>query len=914
MALALCVAQAAHLSLRAERLIIQQVDYEPYLRPGFHGMPSLNLSAIDYKQHIPKTHTVIVMESDAVKVTLLPNMGRVFSIFDKSTGHDVLWRNDVAWPGGANNKLGWWLWIGGIEYTIPGEEHGYTWALPWNWSVAENSTTRIAIDAIVVEPSTMLRERLTFSLAAGSAALRTDVKVTNPTAHATSFAHWTNVPLVPGGTNELLDDTIFDIPADRINISKRWQHDLGPSPQPWPASPLHGIRGWLAMGDFTVQGGVKHGYYGAYVPSLDEGALRLFDISATPGLDTWTYGFHPAPHAVPMGSGAYSKGYAEMWGGNVKTFPNERAPIASGEEIGWAEWIVPYHGLGGPCHPADGIVGEHACQQSQQPQQQQEQPRPRPPPKRPRIDVQTGTFRLPDGREATFHGACVTESSTEQQVAGLVHLTDEKLDWFKTHGLNTLRVGVHWSLLEIAPLVYNETYLDEIVALIGRLARHEIWAIVDMHQDQWSTYYCSGHGVPTFYAAPPEDQPQYHPGGAKAYPLPVAPSTLTNATPPPSEQMDCAEFMRKHQGSAASLYTYALGAATQRMYDDAKLQAAFGAFWSKVATALRPLANIVAFELINEPWYGDVKLERGPGGVDGWRLGQPAALSAPSLMRLYTSLHEAIRAVDDETIVLFEPGAGGAAYHEPTNFTSGPGGSSYDDRQAFSYHQYCPDSLDGHEWGGAPPPSSPADVAARIKRCDDATAAMVAMRRQDAKAVCAGRGGGAALVTEFGQVNNDTVGVAALTAATSAYEAASQGWTIWSVQLMNWLQTGGVPGRHVKPAPPPANWLKPLARTYAAAVPGDVLSQQFDPETGAYTLRYTAAEDPATRRMPCVIRLSAALHYPNGRIGRSASPEGKVQWHDRSAHGESELVLVHEPMASGGLRAREEVIVRVWRL
>ena len=103
--------------------------------------------------------------------------------------------------------------------------------------------------------------------------------------------------------------------------------------------------------------------------------------------------------------------------------------------------------------------------------------------------------------------------------------------------------------------------------------------------------------------------------------------------------------------------------------------------------------------------------------------------------------------------------------------------------------------------------------------------------------------------------------------------------------------------------------LKPLS-------PGDVISQQFDPETGAYTLRYTAAEDPTTRRMPCVIRLSAALHYPNG-FDRSASPEGKVQWQQgRSAHGESvsELVLVHEPMASGGLSAREEVTVRVWRL
>ena len=54
-------------------------------------------------------------------------MGRVYSLVSKVTGHETLWRNDVARPGGANNKLGWWLWIGGIEYTLPGEEHGYTY-------------------------------------------------------------------------------------------------------------------------------------------------------------------------------------------------------------------------------------------------------------------------------------------------------------------------------------------------------------------------------------------------------------------------------------------------------------------------------------------------------------------------------------------------------------------------------------------------------------------------------------------------------------------------------------------------------------------------------------------------------------------------------------------------------------------
>ena len=103
------------LSLRATTLDIPQVDYEPYLRPGFLGMPTLNLSTVDYTKVVSKTHEVIVLDNDHLHVVILPAMGRVYSILYKPTGHDVLWRNDIAWPGGANNKLGWWLWIGGIE-------------------------------------------------------------------------------------------------------------------------------------------------------------------------------------------------------------------------------------------------------------------------------------------------------------------------------------------------------------------------------------------------------------------------------------------------------------------------------------------------------------------------------------------------------------------------------------------------------------------------------------------------------------------------------------------------------------------------------------------------------------------------------------------------------------------------------
>ena len=215
-------------------------------------MPTLNLTAVNYTQFVNKTHVAVELENDNLHVVLLPRMGRVYSIRYKPTGHDVLWRNDIAWPGGANNKLGWWLWIGGIEYTIPGEEHGYTWALPWNWTVAENSSSRKAVRVNVFEPSTGLTEEITFSLSASSVALRSDIRIHNPAPTATAFAHWTNVPFVPGGTNQVMDDTVLQIPTKSILIADRWQQNLGHSPQAWPQTPLHDISGWKGMGDFMV--------------------------------------------------------------------------------------------------------------------------------------------------------------------------------------------------------------------------------------------------------------------------------------------------------------------------------------------------------------------------------------------------------------------------------------------------------------------------------------------------------------------------------------------------------------------------------------------------------------------------------------------------------------------------------------
>lgn len=152
----------------------------------------------------------------------------------------------------------------------------------------------------------------------------------------------------PGGTNQLTDNSEFYVPTEEIFVAKRWKQNLGPLTQAWKTSPLRFIKNWVngtKMGDFTAKN-MTQGFFGTYSHDKDEGVVRVFDIEKTPGLDTWTYGFHPN-HTVPMGSGKNSNGYAEMWGGNVRNFPDERASLDANSTVTWVEYVYPIHGTDG---------------------------------------------------------------------------------------------------------------------------------------------------------------------------------------------------------------------------------------------------------------------------------------------------------------------------------------------------------------------------------------------------------------------------------------------------------------------------------------------------------------------------------------------------------------------------------------
>jgi hypothetical protein len=341
---------SAWFRLEEGHIYLKQVDLEAATSIDGHGYPRIEKAKVDLGKVIERRHNALVLENGYSRIVLLPEMGRLYSLVDKLSGHEQLWTNAVARPlFGQQNDLGWWMVWGGVEYTIPRGEHGTTWALRWSYEIAENSLTRKAVRMSVLDPKTKLRQSLEFSLAPDSAALETVVSIRNESDAVVPFSHWVNPMWAPGGRGELTAKTEFIVPAERMRVAERdfnrWM--LGERIQPWRDNPLRLAEHWREIGDLLAVE-LTNGFYSAFSHEANEGVARVFDLRANPGLDIWTWGYPPPPDRQKEYSLVPNLGYVEMWGGSVPDFRDESLkPLNPGQTVRWVEWMFPYRGTDG---------------------------------------------------------------------------------------------------------------------------------------------------------------------------------------------------------------------------------------------------------------------------------------------------------------------------------------------------------------------------------------------------------------------------------------------------------------------------------------------------------------------------------------------------------------------------------------
>lgn len=220
---------------------------------------------------------------------------------------------------------------------------------------------------------------------------------------------------------------------------------------------------------------------------------------------------------------------------------------------------------------------------------------------------------------------------------------DADAAFLAANGFNAVRVGVLWAGVEPQPGVFDPDYLAAIKQTVQTLSDHGIYSILDFHQDFYSAGF-GGDGAPEW-------------------------AVLTGGLPNPDVGQ-----IGTYLFNPAQLHTWDAFWSNAKAEDGIGLANHYARSWQYVADYFKDDASVAGYGIINEPWPGSPWLS----GV----LGSPH-FDAQTLTPFYNQMAAAIRSVDPNTPVLFEP-----TFLFNTAIPTSLGAVD-DPHGIFAFHNYC---------------------------------------------------------------------------------------------------------------------------------------------------------------------------------------------------------------------------------
>ncbi|HNJ11372.1 MAG TPA: cellulase family glycosylhydrolase, partial [Chitinophagales bacterium] len=187
------------------------------------------------------------------------------------------------------------------------------------------------------------------------------------------------------------------------------------------------------------------------------------------------------------------------------------------------------------------------------------------------VRVDGTIFRDADGRMLMLRGMNYVNKDKANKFLNLTK--DEAFVNLKKWGYNTVRMGVNWSGLEPHPGQYDTTYLKDLDTRLEYARQHGIYVILDMHQDLYSIKF--GNGAP-LWATLDNDLPLYT-GGVWSDAYYISPAAQTS-------------FDNFWKNTPAA--------------DEIGVQDHYIKTWAMLAERYKEDKNIIGFDVMNEPFIG----------------------------------------------------------------------------------------------------------------------------------------------------------------------------------------------------------------------------------------------------------------------------------------------------------------------
>jgi endoglycosylceramidase len=401
----------------------------------------------------------------------------------------------------------------------------------------------------------------------------------------------------------------------------------------------------------------------------------------------------------------------------------------------------------------------------------------------------TAWIRDAEGRSLILHGANIANAAKRAPDRTSWHTFEDYRRMRDEWGFNVIRLLIFWDGVEPQPGEYDQEYLDRVEERVGWAEELGLYVILDMHQDLYSTKF-TGDGAPEW--AVWDDGLPFDP---------VTPWWLNYLSP-------------------------AVMRAFTNLWTEPALQYFYIAMWTHVAERFAGWPNVLGFDLMNEPFFGEIL---------PWEF--EAGYLAPFYLDLIDSLQEAA--------------PGKLCFYEPLVITSAGFRSLLGvlPRENLVYfpHFYQPNVHEGLPYDGNP------------------WLIDLAMERRDREATAAGIPW---LLGEFGAAAELEGLEDYLLDLLGRLDRLRAGWTVWSYDRgggFSILDSSG--GENAQ--------LQYLVRPYAQRIPGRPLDLGYLPER---RIAYVYYEQDPEVTAPLVFWIGASRIYPEGFELLCSDPSGTWTW------------------------------------
>jgi endoglycosylceramidase len=298
------------------------------------------------------------------------------------------------------------------------------------------------------------------------------------------------------------------------------------------------------------------------------------------------------------------------------------------------------------------------------------------------------------GRTRIFHGVNVVYKlppyiPLQDNFDPFLSFSSEDIKHMKHLGFNLVRLGIMWEAIETSPGIYNETLLDKYTNLVNLLGSHNIYTILDAHQDIFSRLTC-GEGVPTFYVKEIDYDKDCNGSLFKRFLHLIGVckgmsefNYKTDETGLPLiSECQKMQFAFYHTTSDITSLYYKLFTNSGGLLDK------FVEFWKVVMKRFSNNPFVIGLDIWNEPF---------PGGLYDKILQRiiPGKADNDQLLPFYRRIDSALREIDQNFILMYEPNPFPDVlpilnFRFTGNFKDVPLKSEeLAEKQMFNFHSYC---------------------------------------------------------------------------------------------------------------------------------------------------------------------------------------------------------------------------------